>query len=229
MNGKSLPLPERIPEKEVMDEEEHVLAYAGADFSVPHEMFVDLMEARFGRDIEGLYIDLGCGPCDIAVRVARRFPRVFIHAIDASRTMLSEAEKIIDRNGLGDRIRLFTAKLPLSGQEPLSRFYDGIISNSLLHHMPSQALFWQSVEELVRDGSIIFVMDLYRPDNTSLAHGLVEKYSGSEPKILKRDFYNSLLAAYRVAEVTDYLKNTKLSFLTVEKVSDRHLIAWGRK
>ena len=48
------------------------------------------------------------------------------------------------------------------------------------------------------------------------------------PKVLRTDFYNSLLAAYRLDEVEEQLVKGGLEGLRVEVVSDRHFIAFGR-
>ena len=46
--------------------------------------------------------------------------------------------------------------------------------------------------------------------------------------MLKRDFHQSLLAAYTPDEVRAQLATAGLDQLKVEAVSDRHLIVWGR-
>jgi hypothetical protein len=48
------------------------------------------------------------------------------------------------------------------------------------------------------------------------------------PRLLRRDFYNSLLAAYRTDEVRAQLEIAGLGHLESETVSDRHFIVWGR-
>jgi hypothetical protein len=70
-------------------------------------------------------------------------------------------------------------------------------------------------------------MDLLRPDTRERATQLVEQYAQNEPEILRRDFFNSLLAAYRLDEVTAQLHQAGLSQLQVKVVSDRHFIVWG--
>ncbi|HKQ32116.1 MAG TPA: SAM-dependent methyltransferase, partial [Thermodesulfobacteriota bacterium] len=59
------------------------------------------------------------------------------------------------------------------------------------------------------------------------ARRLVETYSPDEPDILKRDFYNSLLAAFETGEVKTQLVEAGLGSFTVERASDRHLIVYG--
>ena len=52
-------------------------------------------------------------------------------------------------------------------------------------------------------------------------------YCGDEPEILQRDFYHSLLAAYRPDEVSDQLMEANLADLEVRIASDRHLLVTG--
>ncbi len=59
------------------------------------------------------------------------------------------------------------------------------------------------------------------------AKSLVELYSSHEPEILKRDFYNSLVAAFEIDEIKGQLTDAGLSHLEVERVSDRHFIVYG--
>lgn len=63
---------ERFPEPELMEERQQACAYAAADFSEPHNRFIELFQEAFpGLGIEGYALDLGCGPGDIAMRFAR--------------------------------------------------------------------------------------------------------------------------------------------------------------
>jgi hypothetical protein len=57
---------------------------------------------------------------------------------------------------------------------------------------------------------------------------LVETYSADEPRLLRRDFYNSLLAAFTPVEVRSQLRRAGLRELKVEAVSDRHLLVFGQ-
>ena len=66
-----------------------------------------------------------------------------------------------------------------------------------------------------------------RPQSESIAREMMEKYSGGEPEVLERDFYNSLLAAFKVEEVEEQLRDAGLESLNVEPISDRHLLVCG--
>jgi hypothetical protein len=50
----------------------------------------------------------------------------------------------------------------------------------------------------------------------------------AEAELMRRDFANSLRAAYRPDEIRNQLVAAGLGSLTLDVVSDRHLIVWGR-
>jgi hypothetical protein len=70
-------------------------------------------------------------------------------------------------------------------------------------------------------------MDLRRPDSEDELAWLVHEYSRNDPEVLRTDFRNSLRAAYRVEEAREQLARAGLQRLSVESVSDRHLLVWG--
>jgi cyclopropane fatty-acyl-phospholipid synthase-like methyltransferase len=216
----------RIPEPELMEDPIQAEAYARADFEEPHSRFVELFKETFSGPFEGTVLDLGCGPGDVVIRFARAFPSAQIDAVDASRPMLEWARKAITAAELDCRIRLIHGYLPNAGLPRPS--YDAIISNSLLHHLQSPNALWSTIGQSAVAGTKIFVMDLMRPDTRELAEQFVETYSGNEPPILKRDFFNSLLAAYRPEEIQAQLTAAGLNQLDIRTVSDRHLVVCGR-
>ena len=70
-------------------------------------------------------------------------------------------------------------------------------------------------------------MDLLRPASVDDLELLVEQYAADEPDVLRRDFANSLRAAYSLGEVKDQLVAASLTEFTVQAVTDRHLIVHG--
>jgi hypothetical protein len=71
-------------------------------------------------------------------------------------------------------------------------------------------------------------MDLLRPPSREAAAELLALHAGDAPDVLRRDFFNSLLAAFRPDEVRSQLAAAGLPRIRVEAASDRHLIAYGR-
>lgn len=216
---------ERVPEPELMEEEEQARAYSMADFEAPHEAFVRESERAFHEPLQGQILDLGCGPGDITVRFAKRHPGCSLLGIDGSEAMLKYGRERVEREELTERVRLRRVFLPT---KELEQAFDGAISNSLLHHLERPEVLWQSLKQCVRRGSPVFVMDLLRPGSRQEAEALVEAYSGDEPEVLRRDFFLSLCAAYRVDEIEEQLATQGLAHLRVEVISDRHWVVYGR-
>lgn len=207
-----------------MNDPAQVHAYATADFEQPHSMFIDQLQTRYGANIRGRALDLGCGPGDITLRFLHAFPACDIDAVDGAANMLAYARKASLELGLQDRLRLIECRLPEMLVPEAS--YPLIISNSLLHHLDEPMHLWQAIRQYTRPGSIIFIMDLLRPASEQAAHDLVQRYAAEEADILQQDFYHSLLAAYRPDEIGKQLQRAGLS-LQVAVISDRHLLIHG--
>jgi cyclopropane fatty-acyl-phospholipid synthase-like methyltransferase len=217
---------ERVPEPELMDEPVQALAYASADFSEPHEAFVAQFKRCFPAFSGGAVLDLGCGPADVTIRFARAYPAARIVGVDGAQAMLDLGQRAIAAAGLEDRIRLDRLRLPapIAG-EPR---YAAVISNSLLHHLGEARVLWEAVAAAAAPGSPVFVMDLMRPPSREAALALLALHAAEAPEVLRRDFLNSLCAAFRPDEVRLQLAAAGLSHLQVEVVSDRHLIVHGQ-
>ncbi len=219
---------ERTPEPELMIEEVQAEAYAKADFDEPHSRFISLLRECFPALPErGVALDLGCGPGDIGLRFARVFPSWMVDGLDGSPAMVRLGREAVRRAGLVGRVNLFVSRLP--GGKARRESYDLVFSNSLLHHLADPGVLWSSIRRWAQTGIPIFVMDLLRPSSRRQARRLVEEYTQGEPEILKRDFHNSLLAAYRPSELRSQLRLAGLGHLQVRTVSDRHFIIWGRR
>ncbi|QXP85895.1 trans-aconitate 2-methyltransferase [Methylococcus sp. Mc7] len=218
---------ERRPEPELMDDEAQALAYAQADFSEAHDRFVALFTECFpGEPGSGISLDLGCGAADVLVRFARAHPGCRIDGVDGAPAMLALAQRAVDAAHLQDRVRLIQGYLP--GAELPCRDYDAVISNSLLHHLAAPSVLWETAKRHGRPGAALFVMDLLRPDTPARLDELVERHAADAPPVLRRDFRNSLHAAYRPDEVRAQLDDAGLGSCRVSVVSDRHWIAFGR-
>lgn len=216
---------ERIPEAELMEADEQARAYAAADFSEPHALFIDLFRDHHPDAVATRVLDLGCGPADISCRFAAAFPACRIDAVDGAAAMLRLAGERLRRDGLAGRIHLHRRHLPQDGLPAAS--YDVIISNSLLHHLGAAQTLWDCVRQAAGPAAAVFIMDLLRPASRQQARDLVSSYAAGEARILQEDFYHSLLAAYSVAEIREQLRLAGLDGFTVQQVSDRHVCVAG--
>lgn len=219
---------ERLPEPELMEEDEQARAYAEGDFEEAHTRFIALFRDTFPDLREGTALDMGCGPGDITFRFARAHPGMQVHGVDGSEAMLGYGRIALAKDPtLADRVQLLSGFLP--GAKLPRSTYDAVISNSLLHHLHEPAVLWDSVRTFAAPGAPVYVMDLLRPDSEEDTQRLVDRYSAGEPLVLRRDFYNSLKAAFSLEEVEEQLRNAHLATLQAKVVSDRHLLVTGRR
>ena len=216
----------RTPEPELMNEAEQALAYAEADFSVPHNQFIDLFRSTFADlSVDGMVLDVGCGPADGTLRFAKAYPDCRIDGVDGASAMLALGRASIEVAGLSRRIKLIEGYLP--GAILPRSHYDVILSNSLLHHLADPQVMWEAIRRYGKPRAAVFIMDLRRPDTSKEIETLVRQHAAGEPAILQRDFHHSLHAAYRPDEVRQQLNQSGLQKLTVTAIGDRHLIICG--
>jgi SAM-dependent methyltransferase len=210
----------RVPEPELMDDPAQAAAYARADFAVVNQGFADGFVAAHPELREGRVLDVGCGPADIPIRIARARPGLRIVAADGSAAMLALATAACRRAGTESRIALVRACVP-----PLpfpERSFDAVVSNAFLHHLHDPSPFWRELARVLRPGGAIHVMDLFRPETEDRARAIVEAAAHDEDPILKRDFFASLLAAFTPEEVAAQLDESGLGRLECRVVSERH-------
>jgi ubiquinone/menaquinone biosynthesis C-methylase UbiE len=250
----------RQPEPELMDDPSEAREYAAADFAAVNQAFANrLLElaSRMGdppmisrvaavsaarragvspatpTTMPFSVLDLGTGPADIPIRVARARLGWQVTAVDAAPAMLELAGKAIHaaarlispKSDLQDRIHLLLAdakKLPLADAA-----FDIIFSNSILHHVADAATFWREVGRLARPGALIFLRDLARPPTVDQARHIVQQHAGAESAVLQQEYLRSLMAAYTVPEVISQLASANLSGLEVRMITDRHFDVWG--
>ena len=219
----------RVPEpEELMADPAQARAYAEADFSESNGLFVELFRRLQPTPFAGHALDLGCGPGDIPIRLARACPAAHIDAVDGAEAMLdlARAAAAVDVV-LAARIRWSCARIPSPEAMP-GRPYDALLSNSLLHHMADPLDLWRAVLEAGRPGAAVLVMDLARPADAEGVDRVLDAHAAGAPDVLRNDFRNSLFAAYTVEEVRDQLAAAGIAGMGVEMVSDRHLAVRGR-
>jgi SAM-dependent methyltransferase len=215
----------RTPEPELMLDAEQARAYSEADFASAHDAFVAHVRDAIG-ELAGPVADLGCGPADVTVRLARANPGATFVGVDGSPAMLALGTERVAAAGLADRIRLEFVLLP--DPTAVGSGYAAVLSNSLLHHLDDPAALWTSIRAAGRPGAPFAVGDLARPPSQGALDGLVQRYAAGEPPVLVHDFAASLAAAYTADEVAAQLAATDFVDVTVEVVTDRHLLATGR-
>jgi ubiquinone/menaquinone biosynthesis C-methylase UbiE len=214
---------QRILEPELMDDEPQSIAYAKADFSTSNQLFVDFVVRTFPGLLHHV-VDIGCGPGDVDVRLARAVPDAHITAVDGSAPMVGLAREAIRAAGLETRVTVLQQCIP--GVSLPNHGSDAILSKDLLHHLPDPSVLWGEISRLARPGAAVAVMDLVRPATPEDARRIVDAVAADEDPILRKDFYNSLCAAFTLDELREQLVAAGVTF-EVTKVSDRHMLIGG--
>ena len=208
----------RILEPEVMDTREEAEAYDTMDHSTVNTAFVERVVELGAR--EGHFLDIGTGTAQIPIFLAQRCLKVRITGIDLSINMLTIGEQHVAEAGLVDRITLecVDAKaLPYPDQS-----FDGVISNSIIHHLPDPMAAFREISRVIRPDGLIFIRDLMRPDTPEAAQALVNRYAADDTSYQKKLFYDSFLAALTIPEIEAMLAETSLTDAIVVQSSDRH-------
>jgi ubiquinone/menaquinone biosynthesis C-methylase UbiE len=221
----SMPFQRQL-ETEVMDVAAEADAYAAADFAQVNQAFVERLVELAGDRPGARALDLGTGPADIPIRLARRRPDWRIVAADASAPMLEHARNLVRQAGLTEVIELVLVDAKATTFAPNS--FDVIFSNSILHHLEDATPLWSEVKRLAKPGATVLMRDLARPADAEAARRIVRQYAGTESSLLQEEYYRSLLAAYTPDEVRSQLRKAGLTSLQVSVVTDRHLDVFGR-
>ncbi len=216
---------ERIPEPEIMGAEEEATVYNLADFSEVNQAFANRV-LELVTQPSGVLLDCGCGPGDILMRIHTKASKFLLLGVDGSQAMIALAVKRISEQGLQNTIHFVQGDAKKINFPPNS--LDVVISNSLVHHLLDPRPFWEEIRRVCKTGGTVLIRDLSRPLTVEASRGIVEKYSGTEPQLLKDLFFHSLKASFTVAEIREHLAQAGLHGLEVTMCSDRHWEVSGK-
>jgi len=216
---------ERVLEPEVMDTPQEAMVYDDMDHSAVNEAFVNDLIAFLGvhPDLEAEMIDIldiGTGTARIPILLADRIPQCRIMGADASVSMLDVAKINIDIAGLLDRVQL--ARLDAKETDYEDGYFTGVMSNSIIHHIPEPKAVLKESVRLTEPGGWLFFRDLVRPESSEQLDQLVATYCGEEPEFAQKMFGESLHAALSLSEIRELVASLGFDAATVQLTSDRH-------
>src|SRR5262245_4893545 len=209
---------DRILEPEVMDSTEEARDYDAMDHATVNRVFVDDFLPDW--DGRGPLLDVGTGTAQIPIELCRRVAQVKVVAIDLAEHMLAVGRENVRRAGLEDRIEVKCCdakRMPFKDGT-----FGGIISNSIVHHIPEPRLVLAEMVRVVVPGGILFVRDLLRPPDQTTLTALVDQYAAGANDHQRQMFADSLRAALTLAEVQALVAGLGLDTATVRQTSDRH-------
>jgi ubiquinone/menaquinone biosynthesis C-methylase UbiE len=184
----------RTLEPELMDGDEQSHAYASADFSTSNQWFFDHLLAKY-PDFLGNVPDIGCGPCDVMLRLAEARPDIRVTAVDGSAAMIKLAQEAV--RAAHNETRIVPVQGYIPGLALSEHSFDAILSKDLLHHLPDAMVLWKEAHRLGRQGAAVYVMDLIRPATQQAARDIVEAVSPHEHPILKEEAARSAMVLAR--------------------------------
>jgi ubiquinone/menaquinone biosynthesis C-methylase UbiE len=188
------------------------------DHAEVNRRFVEelLAGGELGNDI----LDLGTGTALIPIELCQKHPACRVMASDAATSMLDLARYNVAGSSMELRIQLH------HGDSKQLRFedamFDGVISNSLIHHVPDPRLVLAEMVRVCKPGGRMFVRDLYRPESLDLVESLVRTYTAKETPYNQQLFRQSLCAALTLAEIQQMVGELGFPPETVQMTSDRH-------
>ncbi len=209
---------ERIPEPEVMDTQEEAVEYDQMDFTEVNTAFAE-RATELGPS-HGTVFDAGTGTARIPILIVQKRPSWHIWAIDLSENMIRIGKKNLQQAGLDQKIKL--KKLDANQLQFPDNYFDMVISNSLVHHLPDPLVFLKEVNRVAKPNAAILIRDLIRPKDNKTLDYLVAKYAGDCDEHQKKLFRDSLHASFTIEEVQQLLDASMIRGVQVVQSSDRH-------
>ncbi|MDR0480855.1 MAG: class I SAM-dependent methyltransferase, partial [Gallionellaceae bacterium] len=199
------PLP-RIPETDqIMDDLAQNAAFTAAGredgalaFIYLYHAFQITAQIRPGERV----LDMGCGPANQLVQIARLNPQAHFVGLDASAHMLDCARATIARCGVSN-IELRQGDMTtLDGAADAS--FDGVISTISLHHLPDLAALdaaMRAARRVLKPGGGLCLVDFGRLKRPATQRFFAEDRHDDQPEAMTRDYFNSVRAAFSADEL----------------------------
>jgi len=216
----------RVPEAEVMDDSGEVEAYASAAAQAHLDKIDNTLIEHAVRLVRGASqghaLDIGTGPGQIVIKLARRLPGWDLRGVDRSPGMIGQAQANLRAAAgeLGGRVRFELAdgnRLPFA-----EKSFELVMCNSVLHHLSEPSNLLSEMARLATDNGAILLRDLRRPGRLAYPlhicwHG--RNYSGE----MLRLYRDSVRAAYTVGELEELLRSSAISGARVFRHRSTHL------
>ncbi|MEG4859259.1 methyltransferase domain-containing protein [Microcoleus sp. K1-B6] len=212
---------QRVLEPEVMDSLEEAIEYDSMDFTEVNAAFAQSAAAL--GPVFGNVLDAGTGTARIPIALCQMRPAWKLTGIDLSANMLKVGAQNVEKAGVRSQISL--ELIDAKAMPYPDNYFDMVISNSIIHHLPDPLPFLQEVKRVLKPQGAIFLRDLLRPEKAEIRDNLVNLYAGDCNAHQKQLFSDSLQAAFTLDEVEEMIENAGLDGLRIYESSDRHWTA----
>lgn len=191
----------REPEPDlIMDGSEQVAAFveAGRIDGVMSAAYL-FNSAHISAAIQGCktVVDLGCGPATQLAQVAQLNPGIEFIGVDMSATMLSNAEKHVQAQGLSN-VRFLEADITRIAALADGSI-DGVMSTLALHHLPTfehlRSCFAE-IRRISQPNGAVCLVDLGRLKSLKSVLFFAYMNARHQPHLFSLDYERSLRAAF---------------------------------
>lgn len=202
----------RIPEpQELMIDKDQCILYNKntLDKRVLDE-FVETYKSLIGIS-EGKILDLGSGPCNFILELARSYPKLKFVCYENSETMIEIAKNNI--RGFENQITLIKDDIRNAKGK-----FDVVLANRIFHHFTDPLEFWSLIEKF---NTTFLVIDINRPSG-DLIKGI--ENSKNLNSWHDQDLINSLRAAWTLEEVKNQIEKYNFKIRSEEKDDGKLII-----
>ncbi|MDD2654131.1 MAG: class I SAM-dependent methyltransferase [Candidatus Omnitrophica bacterium] len=192
---------ERLEEEfELEDESE---AFAEYDFitsfiAVNYSLMADEL-AKLGNFEEGVAVDLASGLGDLAIEVAKRYPKLRITGVDISGKAVQKAGERAKKEEL-DNLDFEVGDVHKLSQKDNS--VDLVVSHGGIHLWKDVSRAFSELYRVMKPGALAYLSDLRRdaPDE------IIKEIEQNLPPVQAKGFINSIRAAYLPDELRKILE-----------------------
>ena len=212
---------QRVLEPEVMDSLEEAIEYDSMDFTEVNAAFAGSAAAL--GPVFGNVLDAGTGTARIPIALCQLRPEWKLTCIDLSANMLKVGAQNVERADVRSQISL--ELIDAKAMPYPDSYFDMVISNSIIHHLPNPVTFLQEVRRVLKPQGAIFLRDLLRPETPEIRDNLVKLYAADCNEHQIQLFSDSLQAAFTLDEIQMLIETAGLDGLRIYESSDRHWTA----
>lgn len=161
-------------------------------------------------------LDVGCGPGNLIIQVAKKYPSLDLIGVDLSSEILELAKKKAVENNLNEKI---VFKIGSVENLPFpDKSVDFILSTLSLHHWEDPKQAFEEIFRVLTDGGVLLIFD-FRRDARKFFYGLL-KFATKVvvPKALKKinEPLGSLKAGYVFSEISQIISQTSFSNVDIK-------------
>ncbi len=157
-------MPRRIPhtETEVITGKETTEEYLEMQKRIGRFYLKRFLRILADQGKSGRFLEIGSGPGYQTAKVAEKYPKTEIVAVEPSADMITIAKSYLEQKGLSDRVRFVEGLVEDEALiKDLGRF-DLIYSSFSLHHWKNLVKAFQNLYQALKEDGVLLIYDLER-------------------------------------------------------------------